>query len=325
MFKLNRAAEAKLLDPIHPHLGKAVQIAVSSSLEGNPAGKRRMNRCHQIYVTSNGISFGADLFLVGSHRVQVWIEIDPEGDATDPRNFWRYDVPIACLQESPARYSLYQIRFSLCSMDDVITEYRKEGYGKTKRFPRQHQLAPVFWDEGDAEYIDFPDYIPFDLGPLAAGYIGITKRNPFTRLKEHQQSALNGAGYQLHRAWRNLIDSGEKFSVVFQFSGSRKTLAEIYDAEESFVGDLTLTPKGLNAIPGGMAGIRMLHQLRLLDGVHQVTVEQRDEALVKLEREARRPGSPCAHYRSGHLRRLPTGRLIWVSACWVNPERAVAA
>lgn len=74
----------------------------------------------------------------------------------------------------------------------------------------------------------------------------------------------------------------------------------------------TLTPVGLNAIPGGEAGIKMLHELALLKG-RKVGIDERDAAVERLQQE-----SPCAHYRRGHMRKLPTDKLTFVKPCWVN-------
>lgn len=156
--------------------------------------------------------------------------------------------------------------------------------------------------------------------PLCGAYIGITKRNPFLRLREHQQDAAAGRGHLLHKAWNALLRRGQLGIVNFTIVGEYKTLELAYAAEEALVDEHTLAPKGLNAIPGGMKGIRMMHQLRLLHGTSQISVEDRDRALVRLEGPHDR-NSPCAHYRTGHFRNLPTGKLTWVSPCWVNPPK----
>lgn len=155
---------------------------------------------------------------------------------------------------------------------------------------------------------------------LRAGYIGITKRAPLSRLKEHVIKVNRGRGSIVHKAWRALIDSGIAFTPVFRVFDMRpKTLEQVYDREEMLVEKHTLSPKGLNAIPGGMAGIRMMHELRLLsDGTKQVHIEKRDAAIELLMEREKQSGIKATHFRSGHVRRLAGGKNTWVRACWVN-------
>lgn len=159
-----------------------------------------------------------------------------------------------------------------------------------------------------------------NISSFQSGYIGITKRNPFIRFKEHQRLSRDGEGHLLHKAWNGLIKSRQARTLNFTIADHFKTLDEAYGAEERLVETFTLNPKGLNVIPGGHSGIRMLHKLKLLNcGSKQVSVADRDEALVRLEQRHDR-NSPCAHYRSGHFRKLPAGKLTWVSPCFVNPS-----
>ena len=153
--------------------------------------------------------------------------------------------------------------------------------------------------------------------PLFRGYIGITKRGYITRFREHQDKAVSNTGYLLHSVWHSLLKEKIKMNPVIQIGSTAETLKEIYALEEEAVETMTLTPKGLNAIPGGMAGIRMMHELRLLNST-KVGVDERDAALIALQQKAHAHGSPCAHYRRGHMRKLDTGRLTYVKPCWVN-------
>lgn len=103
-----------------------------------------------------------------------------------------------------------------------------------------------------------------------------------------------------------------EFLPDFYIAHKTATQDDIYTSEELLVEKLSLTPKGLNVIPGGMAGIRMLHQLRLLRG-NQTSPDDRDAALGDLESGARK-----THFRTGHIRKLPTSKITWVRPCWVN-------
>lgn len=162
-----------------------------------------------------------------------------------------------------------------------------------------------------------PRFTEASVKPLQHGYIGITKRDIMTRLREHGYKAETNTGSLLHGVWHQLVAQGISMHPVIQLSGTADSLKKVYDLEEEAVAKYTLAPMGLNAIPGGMAGIRMMHKLRLLNGV-KVGVAERDAAIERLQRGGFEHGSPCAHYRKGHYRKLPNERLTWVSPCWVN-------
>ena len=153
--------------------------------------------------------------------------------------------------------------------------------------------------------------------PLFSGYFGITKRHPFERFSEHQRDMRSGGGYALHTAWRALRQCTDQYSPVIQISGTHEDLKGIYALEEEAVAR-TLAPLGLNTIPGGEAGIRMLHQLGLTNKL-KLGVDERDALLAKVES----PNGPCAHYRRGHLRKLAT-KSVWVSPCWVALKEIAA-
>jgi hypothetical protein len=153
--------------------------------------------------------------------------------------------------------------------------------------------------------------------PLRRGYIGITGRWFFTRFLEHEKKARMGEGFLFHSAWNMLLKENVSFHPTVQICATADTLKEIYAMEEEAVAKFTLAPLGLNAIPGGMAGIRMMHELRLLNSL-KVGVDERDAAIERLQKGGFAHGSPCAHYRRGHMRKLADEKLTWVSPCWVN-------
>lgn len=162
---------------------------------------------------------------------------------------------------------------------------------------------------------------PEDSLPFRTGYIGITRKHPAERFIQHRTEMRGGRGYLLHHGWRSLLSLGCDVSVTLQVLGSARTLTEIYQMEEDAVREHTLVPKGLNAIPGGMEGIRRLHELRLLSNRSQVDPSIRDAALSVLETER---SAACAHYRKGHIRHLSPERVTWVKPCWVNLDKRAA-
>ena len=157
--------------------------------------------------------------------------------------------------------------------------------------------------------------------PLRAGYVGITKRGLFERYKEHEAKAAANSGSLLHTAWHALKANHPLAYPVLQFVGHCDTLEEAYQAEEKLVGEMTLAPKGLNAIPGGEAGIRELHRLGALAKRGGLpSAAERDRALATIERTA-----PAAHYRRAHIRRLSPERTTFVNGCWVSVKPALEA
>jgi hypothetical protein len=228
----------------------------------------------------------------GSSRLQTMFigSRFPEGETTKiaPDHIsLRVDIPLhfAYDRELLKEYSIYHIRFKVDSDD--------------KRFTKD------------------------SVKPLQHGYIGITKRDILTRMREHGYKAETNTGSLLHSVWYQLVHQGIPMHPVIQISGSADSLGKIYALEEEAVAKYTLAPMGLNAIPGGMAGIRMMHQLRLLTST-RVGIKERDEAIERLQRGGFEHGSPCAHYRKGHYRKLPGERLTWVSPCWVNLKEVAA-
>jgi hypothetical protein len=226
--------------------------------------------------------------MPGSSRVMIFLHkkrpVDENGELlaiTHTDVTLRVDVPffIAFDKYALEKYTLYHIRFSVSDLDTRLTEK--------------------------------------DCDPLFHGYIGITKRGYMTRFMEHYEKAKNNTGYLFHSVWHSLMQEGINMYPVIQINGTTETLKEIYFLEEELVREHTLTPMGLNAIPGGMAGIKMMHELRLLNST-KVGIDERDAALEALQQRTHAHGSPCAHYRRGHMRKLETGKLTFVKPCWVN-------
>jgi len=159
---------------------------------------------------------------------------------------------------------------------------------------------------------------------LAKGYFGITSRNIVTRFAEHLRQAKNNSGSMLHSVWHSMMGYPEVLPSL-NICGIAPTLDEIYAIEEELV-KKTLAPEGLNAIPGGWAGIKMLHTLGLTNKrkIKLITPEDRDDALTRLERLNHPHGSPCCHYRRGHLRKLSETRHTWVTGHFVNADKEVS-
>lgn len=156
---------------------------------------------------------------------------------------------------------------------------------------------------------------PADLrAQMGAGYYGVTGRPVILRWREHLHAAYANNGFALHSAMNAAIKYQWEGVPLFVVEDTADTLPGIYALEEAAVAAETLAPKGLNVIPGGYAGIRMLYELGITNN-RKPNPEQRDEILVKLERQGH--NGPRAHYRRGHVRTLSSGVLTWVRACFV--------
>ena len=245
------------------------------------------------------------------HRVQVFV---------DTANGRRLDIT------EPVEHSDGSTRLSVYFMKDFVLG---QAVGTRQVIVRID--VPWAFADGHAELERYTLYnIRFSLpkgevpdnmvGPLFAGYFGITKRHPFERFSEHQRDMRSGGGYALHTAWRALHQCTTLYNPVIQISGTHEDLKGIYAMEEKAV-ERTLAPAGLNTIPGGEAGIRMLHQLGLTNKL-KLGVDERDALLAKVEGASGKAG-PCAHYRKGHLRKL-ADKSVWVSPCWVALKEIAA-
>lgn len=184
-----------------------------------------------------------------------------------------------------------------------------------KGFPNYflYHISFMFEDRTDASFDVF-----------RRGYFGITKNHPLIRFGQHYSDMRLGRGHLLHNAWRAIHDSKAHFNIAnVSVVGAASTLDEIYNLEEDHVQKFTLSPRGLNAIPGGKAGLRFMHLLRQNSPLPDI--EDREQALIDLENGK----SPVAtHYRKGHIRHLPDGfakRTTWVNPCWVNLPKEIAA
>lgn len=123
-------------------------------------------------------------------------------------------------------------------------------------------------------------------------YVGITSRAWTRRYREHLQDAANGSRLPFHRALRERFATcNTRFHYVLMLFPT-KELAE--DAEEEMVERRSLYPKGLNAIPGGQAGLRYLASINAQKARESVPTEDLESMLAKFLREhpEAREGNP---------------------------------
>ena len=89
-------------------------------------------------------------------------------------------------------------------------------------------------------------------------YIGITKQVPKKRWMQHVYEAKNEKRYIFHRFLYDQLSTQDDTRAAFRILRTGLTQEEAMDAEEDLVAKATLFPRGLNAIPGGKAGLRYL-------------------------------------------------------------------
>jgi hypothetical protein len=280
-FRLNKDVMVSLFGNRHKVFDEAIQHCIKGA-EKEFQQYKAGHRFNLLAYTNCVVKAGRHFNVEGNSRVSVNFYDTPapdlSGDIAPGVPTLRLDIPTLILRDkSKPLFWLYNIRFQLMTPDADVDSR--------------------------------------GMRPFRVGYFGITKRGVFERFKEHQSKVSSGTGHILHKAWRGLEKSETPYHPVVQISATSTSLDKIYDLEEFVVGKVSLSPMGLNAIPGGYAGIKMLHQLALLSKKDRILPDERDEALESLERS---PNSKCTHYRSGHMRNLQSGKSVWVSPCWIN-------
>jgi hypothetical protein len=131
-------------------------------------------------------------------------------------------------------------------------------------------------------------------------YIGITSRDWTTRFREHLQATARGSQLPFHRALRDdFATCNTRFHYVLMLLPSKE---KAEDAEEQFVAQRSLFPKGLNAIPGGRAGIRFLASINALKPREEVAAEDAENHLAEFL-----TAHPDARAHDPYLQRLWSG------------------
>lgn len=136
----------------------------------------------------------------------------------------------------------------------------------------------------------FDEVIKTDSKVVEKCYSGITKRNWLKRLEEHLREVRQGGHKLFHRAWREATDGKD---VVYHSYLQMVNLSygEVMEWEERYVDAHTLSPKGLNMIPGGFEGLKHLFKHRITERV-DIDLEERDRAIAEYVRQNPLRGIP---------------------------------
>lgn len=247
--------------------------------------QRRSNKTIDFIVHENKVRDVQVSDEKGSSRIRFFICNSVKSQMSLKDIKMRIDIPIDLLDNQHTdfqnRHVVYQVRFML-----------------------DRQLSK--FDDATA-------------APFMHGYVGVTKRHFMVRWKEHHSDTVSGKGHLLHKSWRFLIVNQIPFAPVFQICSAGLSLDEAYDHEENAVGQYTLAPKGFNVIPGGRAGIKMLHELSMLSDKNSFpSAIERDAAV---ERAFAKRKASKSHIRCRHLREYAKEKFTWVRECWVNHDK----
>lgn len=160
-------------------------------------------------------------------------------------------------------------------------------------------------------------YTPSEVEDFTLNYIGLTKQGWRKRFSQHMSNARSGSPLLFHKALRDHYVGSSV--VAHRVVTVCETEKEAMDAEEllveggekedfenadAFVGMDgwvfgTLYPKGLNMIPGGYAGLRVLHKMGAMKNNKPFNVEQRDKILMShVQKEGRSNPLLAAHWEN---------------------------
>jgi predicted GIY-YIG superfamily endonuclease len=121
-------------------------------------------------------------------------------------------------------------------------------------------------------------------------YVGITSRNWMMRLNEHVREMASGSQRRFYKAWRDHYGTP---GVLF--TSTLRNLNLSYEAamnwEEAMVEDIASDKYGLNMIPGGFKGLKLLHSCRLIQN-ETITLDERDVAIANYVHLNPRKGLP---------------------------------
>ena len=121
-------------------------------------------------------------------------------------------------------------------------------------------------------------------------YVGITGRNWLHRLDEHVREMNKGNRRLFYRAWRERCGM-EGVGFISYLNEINLSYQAAMDWEEEYVEKMASDEFGLNMIPGGFKGLRLLHEHRITDRVN-IPLQDRDKAIAEFVRRNPRQGVP---------------------------------
>jgi hypothetical protein len=121
-------------------------------------------------------------------------------------------------------------------------------------------------------------------------YVGITSRNWLLRLNEHLGEMRRGSRKRFHTAWRESLGMKDIYFLSCLID-INLTYEDAMNWEEQGVDKIAYGPNGLNMIPGGFKGLKLLHELGISARLN-LSLEERDKAIAEYIRRNPRKGIP---------------------------------
>jgi hypothetical protein len=170
----------------------------------------------------------------------------------------------------------------------VPLQYLLKGWGDANR---DHQCYVHMISENVPQYSSSDDLVGLNFRDSGNYYyVGITGRNWLVRLNEHVREMANGSQRHFYRAWREHYGApGVLFTSYLD--DINQTYEAAMNWEEAKVDEIASDQYGLNMIPGGFKGLRLLHESRITKGIN-ISLEERDRAVTEYCRQHPRKGLP---------------------------------
>lgn len=139
-------------------------------------------------------------------------------------------------------------------------------------------------------------------------YVGITTRNWLQRMEEHFQEVRSGSNKKFHAAWRTYTGNA-KVMLCSELIVLNHTYEGIMNWEEEQVDIHMAAGNSLNMIPGGLKGLRFLHEQHLTPRL-SITLEEREAAIAEYAK---------TQYESRGSKGAGVPNLL-LSKLWLNDE-----
>jgi hypothetical protein len=121
-------------------------------------------------------------------------------------------------------------------------------------------------------------------------YVGITGRNWLTRLGEHIREMASGSQRLFYMAWRERYGAPGILFTSF-LDDINQTYETAMNWEEAKVDEIASDQYGLNMIPGGFKGLKLLHKARIIQNTN-ISLDEREHAIAEYFRQNPRKGLP---------------------------------
>lgn len=172
--------------------------------------------------------------------------------------------------------TILPLQFILKGWGDANSGYQGYVHIVSKNMPRnitpQHNAIRNY--KGDDDYY----------------YVGLTGRNWLQRFSEHMGEIRRECRYRFHQALKESLGL-EDVLFTSMLDNINMTYEEAMNWEEAEVDRIASDEVGLNMIPGGFKGLKLLHERKAITSL-DVKLEERDKAIANYIRKHPREGVP---------------------------------